>query len=61
VSRQCEGAYGLEGVCLSLPSVVNRQGAHTHFELELSASEHDALQRSAEVLDNVYQQLGLDT
>ncbi len=60
VSRQCEGVFGINGVCLSVPTLVNRSGAHTHFEIELAPNEHRALLKSAEVLDATYRQLGLE-
>ncbi|HOJ34450.1 MAG TPA: L-lactate dehydrogenase [Candidatus Hydrogenedentes bacterium] len=59
VSRQCEGVFGLNGVCLSVPTLVNRSGAHTHFEIELAPNEKAALMKSAEMLDTLYHQLGL--
>ncbi len=59
VSRRCEGIYGLEGVCLSVPTLLDQRGAHTHMEIGLSSSEHAALLRSGEVLNEVYESLGL--
>ncbi|MBN2309004.1 MAG: L-lactate dehydrogenase, partial [Candidatus Hydrogenedentes bacterium] len=59
VSRRCEGAHGIRDVCLSLPTLVNRYGAEANCALELSRDEAEALIRSAEVLDQVYRQLGL--
>ncbi|MCP4640515.1 MAG: L-lactate dehydrogenase [bacterium] len=59
VSRQCEGIYGLDDVCLSVPTLVNREGAVRACEIALSPGERTAFMRSAEVLDGVYQQLGL--
>lgn len=59
VSRRCEGLFGLHDVCLSVPTLVNRTGAHTHFEIELSSSEVDGFMRSAEILAQVFQRLKL--
>ncbi len=59
LSRRMEGSYRLQNVCLSIPTLVSRHGAHTHFELDLSANERSALLRSAEIVDEVYQSLGL--
>jgi len=59
VSSLIEDYYDINDVCLSLPSVVNRQGiAHT-LRLELSASEIEALQHSASVLKDHLSQLDL--
>ncbi len=57
VSRRCEGLFGLQDVCLSVPTLVNRAGAHTHFEIELSSGEQEAFMKSAEILDKVYTRL----
>jgi L-lactate dehydrogenase len=50
VSRLQKGIRGLEGVVLSLPTIVGRQGAMEVLEPELDAAEREALQRSADVL-----------
>lgn len=59
VSRQLGGVHGFNEVCMSVPTRVNRRGPHSPIELDLSATEHAALKRSGEVLDEVYQGLGL--
>lgn len=59
VSRRVDDLYGLSEVCLSLPTLVCRQGAMTQYELPLSGHERDELLKSAEILDRVYRQLGL--
>lgn len=59
VSRQFEGLYRRHGVCLSVPTLLNRSGAHSHFELEVSGEEREAFLHSAEVVDGVYRDLGL--
>jgi L-lactate dehydrogenase len=60
VSRCCDGVYGLRDVCLSVPTLVSRPGAHQQIELELSTDELSALHRSAEILDETYQNLRMD-
>ena len=50
VSRVQEGAFGLDGVALSLPAVVGMSGAEEVIEPELDDSERKALGESAEVL-----------
>ena len=59
VSRRCEGIFGLQDVCLSVPTLLDQRGAHTHMEIGLSSTEKDALLRSADVLNEVYGGLGL--
>ncbi len=50
VSRVQEGAFGLHGVALSLPTVVGHGGGGTVLEPGLDAAELAALEHSAEVL-----------
>jgi L-lactate dehydrogenase len=50
VSSQIEGAYGIRGISLSVPTVVGRGGIIDHVELELWPKEIQALQSSAKAL-----------
>ena len=50
VSRMQDGAFGLHGVAISLPTLVGKNGAVTVLEPELSEGERDALHRSADVV-----------
>jgi L-lactate dehydrogenase len=50
VSRVQEGALGLDGLALSLPTVVGSEGAVRVVEPRMSPEEAGRLQRSAEVL-----------
>ena len=50
VSRVQEGALGLDGVALSLPTIVDTSGACEVLAPELDDAERAALQRSADVL-----------
>lgn len=50
VSSLQNGAYGLHDVCISVPTVVGRQGAQSHIEIDLWPKEQTALQRSGQVL-----------
>jgi len=59
VSSLIEDYYGINDVCLSLPSVVNRQGIAHVLRLELSDAERNALQHSASVLKEHLSQLDL--
>jgi L-lactate dehydrogenase len=52
VSSQINGAYGIRGISISVPTVVGRAGALKHIELELWPKELQALQASAQALKN---------
>lgn len=59
VSTVAEGFAGLDDVCLSLPSLVDRAGASRRLEIPLSADERAGLMKSAETLREMQQQFGL--
>ena len=50
VSSRQEGCYGLRGVCLSVPTVIGRQGVESHLEFDLWPKEKQGLQKSAAAL-----------
>jgi L-lactate dehydrogenase len=54
VSRVQDGALGLHGVALSLPTVVGRDGGTQVLEPPLDAAERAALARSAQVLRDAW-------
>jgi len=54
VSTVQQGAYGLRGVALSVPTVVGRAGALSHLEVELWPKEQQALQASARALQDTF-------
>jgi L-lactate dehydrogenase len=54
VSTVQQGAYGLRGVSISVPTVVGRAGALAHIEVELWPKEHQALQASARALQDTF-------
>ena len=58
VSRMQEGALGIRGVALSLPTVVDTGGAVHVIPPELEDSERMALERSAQILRDSYDSLG---
>lgn len=59
VSTVQRGAYGIEGVALSLPTVVSAHGAGQVLEVPLAVSELLGLQRSAATLHEVQATLGV--
>ncbi len=50
VSSLVQGKYGLADVCLSLPSVISRNGITRILELPLDEWERRALKNSADVI-----------
>jgi L-lactate dehydrogenase len=50
VSSLVQGAYDIRDVCLSVPSVVGRQGVEQHADIKLWPKELTALQQSARSL-----------
>lgn len=58
VSSLVQGIYGLNDVCLSLPSVVNQQGIAHMLELPLGLEERGALEKSARAISEAIESLG---
>ncbi|MFM8983402.1 MAG: lactate dehydrogenase, partial [Spartobacteria bacterium] len=52
VSSDINGAFGIRGFSIRVPTVVGRAGALQHIELELWPKELQALQASAHALNN---------
>lgn len=59
VSSLMQGQYGLEDVCLSLPTVVGRDGVIQVLELQLDEEEVTGLRRSAALLQKVARSVGV--
>ncbi len=59
VSSLLDGQYGIEVVCLSLPSIVDGRGVETVLTPPLSDAEVRALRRSADTVRGVVRSLGL--
>ena len=59
VSVELRGEYGLDGLALSIPSVIGKNGIEKVLEIPLSAEENDKLQASAAQLKNVIDTLKL--
>lgn len=59
VSSLLKGEYGLEDVCVSLPSIVCRQGIQKKIMLSLSPEEEEGLRHSANTLKAIQAQLKL--
>lgn len=59
VSSLLTGEYGLDDVCVSLPSIVCRQGIQKKILLSLSPEEEEGLRHSANTLKAIQTQLKL--
>lgn len=59
VSTLVNGFYGIQDVCLSLPSVVNEKGVIKTVNLTLNDTEQKQLIHSAQVLRDIFNQLSL--
>jgi L-lactate dehydrogenase len=59
VSSLLRGEYGIEDVCLSLPTIVSRAGIEKKIILSLSPEEESGLRHSATVLKEIQNKLSL--
>jgi malate/lactate dehydrogenase len=48
------GEYGLDGVCLGVPCIINRKGIKSIVETTLDQREEKALKNSAEIIRNTF-------
>ena len=53
ISSIQHGQYGIEGVALSMPAVVGKNGVETLVPIELNEAEQTALRHSADTLRQV--------
>ncbi len=59
VSTLINGFEGIEGVCLSLPAVVNRLGVSRILNLTLTPTEKEQLQKSSQILRQTIETLDI--
>lgn len=59
VSTLMTGQFGIDNICLSLPSVVDRNGVEVVLEPDMDTEELALFKRSAEVLQEVARSVGL--
>lgn len=57
VTVNVDGAYGLNGVFLSVPTIIDKTGAKEIVEIKLQPDEEEALKNSAHVLQSFYKEL----
>ena len=60
ISSYFTGMYGINDVCLSVPTIVGSEGALRQIELPLDETEVSALRQSAEGIRKVITELNLD-
>ena len=59
VSSLMQGEFGLEDLCLSIPTVVGRDGVEMVVDIYLNNEENEKLQGSAKALKEVLDSLGI--
>lgn len=57
ISVSLNGEYGLDGLCLSIPTMIGSKGAEQILQISLSKEEQDKLNKSAEELKSVLAQI----
>ncbi len=57
VSSAVKGAYGIRQSCISVPTIVGRNGILSHLEFELWPKEKQGLQASAKALDETFSKI----
>lgn len=59
VSVCLDGQYGIDGVFISVPTIIDRSGAREIVEIRLQEDELEALRHSADLMKEFYPQLGV--
>ncbi len=59
ISSHIEGQYGINDVCISLPTVVNKEGISKVLEVPLSDSELEDVKKSAQSLKQIIKNLDI--
>jgi len=59
VTSRLDGVHGLSDVCLSMPTVIGRNGVESVLATPLSADERDQLSASAQIVRTAARDLGL--
>lgn len=58
ISTSMHGDFGIEDVCLSMPTIISAEGMETHIPIKLSEREQKSLKQSASTLKHIL--AGLD-
>ena len=56
ISSMMHGQYGIEGISLSMPAIVGKDGVETLVPIQLNKKETEKLQQSAKTLQNIIKQ-----
>ncbi|MBR2299224.1 MAG: L-lactate dehydrogenase [Alphaproteobacteria bacterium] len=56
ISSMMHGEYGIEGIALSMPVIVGKDGVETHVPIQLNDDEALKLQKSAQTLKNILEE-----
>lgn len=59
ISTSMHGDFGIEDVCLSMPTILSAEGMETHIPIKLSEREQESLQQSASTLKHILAGLNL--
>ena len=59
VSSIQHDTYGIEGVTLSMPAIVGKNGIEKQLAIKLNEKEQEALKKSAEALKEVLEDLDI--
>lgn len=58
ISTSMHGDFGIEDVCLSMPTILSAEGMETHIPIKLNETERENLKQSADTLKHIL--AGLD-
>lgn len=58
ISSLFGGLYGIDDVCLSAPTIVNREGAYKVLEIPFTDNEINVFRKSADTLKNLAKEIG---
>ena len=56
ISSMMHGEFGIEGIALSMPAIIGRDGVETHVPIKLNEEETLKLQNSAKILSDILEQ-----
>ena len=56
ISSMMHGEFGIEGISLSMPAIVGKDGVETHVPIQLNEEETEKLKQSAQTLQNILSQ-----
>ncbi len=59
ISTNMHGDFGIEDVCLSMPTILSAEGMETHIPIKLSETEQENLKQSADTLKHILAGLNL--